>query len=378
MQQKVLNLLINACDIDAQDLNKRTALHLAANVDNSQAIKFLLKKHANANIQDKNGKIPLHIAILKGVDLSIIALLIQVSDINTQDSKGKTPLFLAAELGNFDAVKLLLEKGADANILSTEGWHPLDAAHFYKHSKIAELLKDITQKDELEDPDRQASEMIQAHLEADQGDFKKVRKILHKINNLDVQDSNGDTILHKATSHDDIKTVKFLLKRGANANISNNEGCIPLHKSISFGLSCYEISKLLIEKSNINAQNLEGETALYLAVSRERLNLVKLLLAYDADTHIANKVGWTPLHVAARMGCDSALLQCLIEKTNVNILDQDRQSALHMAASSHNTENIKLLLENGADRTIKNKVGCNPYDIAMFWEYEDIAELLRT
>lgn len=74
-----------------------------------------------------------------------------------------------------------MEKGADANILSTEGWHPLDAAHFYKHSKIAELLKDITQKDELEDPDRQASEMIQAHLEADQGDFKRSEKYYTKL-----------------------------------------------------------------------------------------------------------------------------------------------------------------------------------------------------
>ncbi|KAK2037554.1 ankyrin, partial [Colletotrichum somersetense] len=52
----------------------------------------------------------------------------------------------------------------------------------------------------------------------------------------------------------------------------------------------------------VDVRDSEGNTALHTAVANGKLVVVLRLLSYGADPNVENAIGWTPVHVAVRMG----------------------------------------------------------------------------
>ncbi|XP_077778327.1 notch-regulated ankyrin repeat-containing protein B [Podarcis muralis] len=59
---------------------------------------------------------------------------------------------------------------------------------------------------------------------------------------------------------------------------------------------------------NVNAFGPEGQTALHQSVSDGNLELVKLLVRFGADVRLANRDGWSALHMAAFSGHQDIVL----------------------------------------------------------------------
>ncbi|XP_014769847.1 notch-regulated ankyrin repeat-containing protein [Octopus bimaculoides] len=55
-------------------------------------------------------------------------------------------------------------------------------------------------------------------------------------------------------------------------------------------------------KVNINLYDTEGQTALHQSCLNGNLELVKLLVKFGADVRLANRDGWSALHIAAYGG----------------------------------------------------------------------------
>ncbi|CAN7990374.1 hypothetical protein HPB47_010101 [Ixodes persulcatus] len=53
---------------------------------------------------------------------------------------------------------------------------------------------------------------------------------------------------------------------------------------------------------NVNFYDHEGQTALHKSVMDGNLELVKLLVKFGADTRLANRDGWSAIHIAAYGG----------------------------------------------------------------------------
>ncbi|XP_077506168.1 LOW QUALITY PROTEIN: notch-regulated ankyrin repeat-containing protein-like [Amblyomma americanum] len=53
---------------------------------------------------------------------------------------------------------------------------------------------------------------------------------------------------------------------------------------------------------NVNLYDHEGQTALHKSVLEGNLELVKLLVKFGADTRLANRDGWSAIHIAAYGG----------------------------------------------------------------------------
>ena len=97
-------------------------------------------------------------------------------------------------------------------------------------------------------------------------------------------------------------------------------------------------------------------------------------MLFDADDsnidliNVADSsLGWTALLRYAAMGnSNSEIPELLIKfKSNVNLLDKEGKSALIIAVINGNQPLAELLINNGADITIRNEFGKNIYDMAV-------------
>lgn len=105
----------------------------------------------------------------------------------------------------------------------------------------------------------------------------------------------SDNELSEAVDENDVSKVKDLLKAGANPNYKDEDGT-PIISVIYFSdarnnFMYNEVIKLLLEEgadpnTPINENN---DTAISIAVTKENIELVKILLAKEADPTIKNK-----------------------------------------------------------------------------------------
>ncbi|XP_049796518.1 uncharacterized protein LOC126213007 [Schistocerca nitens] len=136
------NLLAEGAPVDARDTSGFTALHLAVmNAGTTMfsssnkasdvglcTVKCLLNAGANVNAEDSNKQTPLHMAAYRG-DLKILwVLLTSPVQLDARDRWGKTPLHWAATTTKKEATRMLLLAGADKKAKDSEGFTPEDMA----------------------------------------------------------------------------------------------------------------------------------------------------------------------------------------------------------------------------------------------------------
>ncbi len=125
------------------------------------------------------------------------------------------------------------------------------------------------------------------------------------------------------------------------------------------------VQKMIGDGLELNWLNSDGESLLSAAVYHEAHNVIHELIASGADVNIKDK-DWhgdgcdTPLNAAARIN-DIEVVRLLIDAgANVNHQGEFGSTPLHNTDCG---ECQKLLLENGADPSIKNNDGWTADDL---------------
>lgn len=118
---------------------------------------------------------------------------------------------------------------------------------------------------------------------------------------------------------------------------------------------------------------------LHLAIKEGHIEVVRLLLAKEADTNdCGNNFLQTPLHFAVRNGDENIIQLLLTNKAEINAADWQGDTPLHYVGHYGNKNIAHLLLVNGADVNIRNKSGHVPLLEAVLNGHLDVAELLST
>ena len=173
---------------------------------------------------------------------------------------------------------------------------------------------------------------------------------------------------------DRAEEIEVLLNKGFDQNTVNEEG-VPALILAAQKKSFKAIAVLVKDKkTNLNAISKESENTLMLAAIQNQIELAKLLIEQGAEV---NKPGWTPLHYAATKG-HIDIMRLLIE--NSAYLDAESPNGttpLMMAAYYGTPQAVKLLLEEGADPLIKNKLGLSAMDFAKQSTHKDSQDYIE-
>lgn len=122
---------------------------------------------------------------------------------------------------------------------------------------------------------------------------------------------------------------------------------------------------------NLNVRARNGDTALMVASYKGNVAAVKSLLDKEAEP---NTTGWTALHYAAAIGNDQIVQLLLDASAYIDAGSPNQTTPLMMAAREGKIFTVKLLLDSGADLTIKNNLGMNAIDFAKKFDHQDIVD----
>ncbi|KAG7460311.1 hypothetical protein MATL_G00220230 [Megalops atlanticus] len=166
---------------------------------------------------------------------------------------------------------------------------------------------------------------------------------------INMADGNGNTALHYTVSHSNFPVVRLLLDTGlCNANKQNKAGytAIMLTALAAFhsDTDLHTVLQLL-RTGDVNAKASQaGQTALMLAVSHGRGDMVGALLCCGAEVNIQDKDGSTALMCACEHGHVDIVRQLLaVPDCDATLTDNDGSTALSVALQAcHN--DIAVLL----------------------------------
>ncbi|GLD51692.1 KN motif and ankyrin repeat domain-containing protein 1-like protein [Lates japonicus] len=170
--------------------------------------------------------------------------------------------------------------------------------------------------------------------------------LLHIVN---MADGNGNTALHYSVSHSNFGIVKKLLDAEVcNVNQQNKAGYTPIMLAALAAVETPEdmrVVEQLFTKGDVNAKASQaGQTALMLAVSHGRMDMVQELLAQGAEVNLQDDEGSTALMCASEHGhADIVKLLLAQPDCDATLTDSDESTALSIALEAGHNDIAVLL-----------------------------------
>lgn len=330
-------LIERGADIHARDARGNTKLHLEVNKRNPEIeiLELLVSKGADINAQNQDLETPLHRA---GSRMAVEFLLNHGANTEIKDYKGTTPLVRREMRGAED---LLVDRGADINARTPEGWTIL---HTTDNMALVECL--VSEKEM--DVDIRTSEEGNTPL-LFTSDIKKAFLLIVLGADVKAVNNKQETVLHlgylgSSYLAPDYSILRVYCEKGGNINAQDDEGNTPLHKCRSL-----EEAKALISKgADPRIPNNAGQTPYFAAQNKE----VAAFFAGQRFPLPFDNQGRNPLHI-----CNFGMIDYWVDVLGPNSLnhqDNEGNTPLHTSSA------IQALLKKGADRNIENNAGEKP------------------
>ncbi|XP_044220811.1 ankyrin repeat and SOCS box protein 9-like [Thunnus albacares] len=167
--------------------------------------------------------------------------------------------------------------------------------------------------------------------------------------------------LHGACIQGHVACAKLLVENGANVNNSTVDGQSPLSEACARGhVTC--ISLLLQHGATALGTN-QSNSPIHLAAAKGHPECIEPLVQYGADVDQYVDQSGSPLHAACTNQQLSSVRKLLQLGASVNS-SVSGDSPLHLAARLSSPEMVSVLLDHGADHSLRNLEGKRPLDLA--------------
>ena len=161
--------------------------------------------------------------------------------------------------------------------------------------------------------------------------------------------------LIEAAKHGDEAALRSLLQKKTDVNAADADGSTALHWAAYHSDS--EAADLLLRAgAKPNAATDLGVTPLWLASQNGDSGMVARLLRHGADPNLALLSGETPLMVAARSGYPEVVQQLLSKGAHIDAHGTRGQTALMWAVSQKHSDVVKVLLAHHPDLQVRSAV----------------------
>ncbi|AYV79331.1 MAG: serine/threonine-protein phosphatase 6 regulatory ankyrin repeat subunit B [Faunusvirus sp.] len=295
-------------------------------------------KDIDINIKDSDGYTPLMNMcrnLSPGYVLITKKLLAHKADINAQSPEKITALHFAIMNNDAAMAKMLLDNGALMSISSTEYGKPIELAIRYKYYEIVKLLVERG-----EDINYITGAMISSVIDG----------IISETKVKPIYEDDDD---HEEREDDEDKQNKIT-------------------KNLDF-------FKFMISKSlKLSDLIVDDKPLLVYAITKKSSVLTALLLenGVDVNTKWKSKSILMWLCQMTGLDLDAKLYTKIVEKSDINEMDDDKNTILHLAVGMGNAGMVKYLITSkDTDICRKNKQGESAILLALRNNYRDVVEL---
>jgi ankyrin repeat protein len=283
---------------------------------------------------------PLHLAVVKKQPASLRTLLDLGANIESLDEAGFTALDQAALDGETELIQILLKRGARVRLPA--------AVALERTRDIEKLLR--KDPDSLKPSGRWGNLIVRASERASGSVLETLIRAGASVNVRDdpktsVDNTSGYTPLHAAAFHGNFSAVSVLLKYGADVRARDEK-----YRGTPGGWA-----------------NHAGHRQVGDVIRRGPVDLIEAL-----------ETGLTDRILAILEEDADALNRPFREYALYPLYAEAWYTPLAFAVALGQTEAVRLLLNRGADRTVRSPEGRTLYDIAQEKGHQNIADLLKT
>jgi ankyrin repeat protein len=146
---------------------------------------------------------------------------------------------------------------------------------------------------------------------AAEGDTARIRRLIAGGADPNARGRDGVTVSQWALLHQSPRGLAALLEGGADPALADSSGETVVHYAAKTNVPEY-LEILLAHGADPDTRNgVTGATPLVPALTAQRENNFRLLMAAGADPNAADRMGDTPLHMAAKINAFARVLDLL-------------------------------------------------------------------
>lgn len=214
--------------LEQQDSDGDTLLHIAIICLDKSAcviVQIIGDLGGSLNIQNNLLQTPLHLAVITRQENVVRKLLLAGASRSCRDNELQTPMHIACKKGNYAMLETLLHHGSWSDVISG---------------------------------------------------------LIFPMHPLNMPNADGERCLHLAVKANDVAMAGLLVSNGADVNMPDRKsGQTPLHVAANLGLVEMVNYLVSVPDIDINQRNYNDETAIDVAYSRDRFEVVEVLQVFQ-------------------------------------------------------------------------------------------------
>ena len=377
-------------------------------------VERLIQNGANLDAKDHLGNSALHIASSMGLLKIVTTLLENGIAVDSLNDLYETPLIIACQEGHLKIVNTLLEFGAKSTSINI-----LDFMHENQHKNphdYASVVTELIKRGACIET-RDANENTVLHFAAAMGHSELMKLLIENGCDVNAINDENDTPLNSAFVKGHQSIINLLLENNATANLPNLFQAMPKVTTVDGNDSCsvcFEPKKETFAFQPCGHASACQECCVRITFNEDRvlqkcpicrsfvrdfqrIHVVSLSKAIPKAPKDDCNVSVKGQYLKNGTECESTDILTLLkdihdmddqEQTmivekmirhggmNLQVIDEDQNTALHKTSFKGHYELVKLLIENGCEINAVNADNETPLNLAFDKGHQNIVDLL--